>query len=110
MATARPGVELAPERKDGTGLVVQVAVNRHAFALFPALNRGHIAIEVGRNLLPRFQTLFGRCRRLPVVAERFIYRGLMERRPAIVPPARIAAKSGNERQVAQMLAIPLIAV
>ena len=97
MATARPGVELAPEREDGTGLVVQVAVNRHAFALFPALDRGHIAIEVGRNLLPRFQTVFGQCRRVSVVAERVVHRGLIERRPMIVLPTRIAAKGGNER-------------
>jgi hypothetical protein len=110
MATPGPGVELAPERKDGPGLVVQVTVDGHGFPLFPSLNRGHVAIEVGRNLLPRFQTVFGQSRRVSVVAERLVHRGLIERRPMIVLLTRFAAKSGNERQFAQILRIPLIAV
>ena len=41
-------------------LVVQVPVNRHPLPLLPALDRGHVAVEVCRDLLPRIQPVFGR--------------------------------------------------
>jgi hypothetical protein len=39
---------------------MQVPVNGHPFPLLPALNCGHVAIEVGGDFLPRIQPVFGR--------------------------------------------------
>jgi hypothetical protein len=37
---------------------MQVAVNRHCFALFPALDCGYVAVEIRRNFLPGVQAIF----------------------------------------------------
>ena len=38
---------------------MQVTVDGHLLPLLPALDRPHVAIEVGRNFLPRIQAVFG---------------------------------------------------
>ena len=40
-------------------LVVYVPVNRHPLAFFPTLDRAHIALQIGRDVLPGVQALLG---------------------------------------------------
>ena len=39
--------------------IVKVAMDGHPLALLPALNRGHVAVEVGGNFLPRIKSVSG---------------------------------------------------
>ena len=55
---AQPGVQLRLERVDGADSVVQMAMDGHALPLFPALDGCHVAIEVGRDFLPRVEPVF----------------------------------------------------
>ncbi len=56
----------AARRVDRAHPVMQVTVDRHPLPLLPALDRGHVAFEVGRDLLPRIQPVFKRSRRMAV--------------------------------------------
>jgi len=58
ISAAHPRVQLRLGSVDRAYLVMQVPVDRHSLALLPALDRGHIALEVGRDLLPRIQPVF----------------------------------------------------
>ena len=49
---AHPGVEVGARGVYGAHAVVEVAVDGHALALLPALDGGHVAFEVGRDLFP----------------------------------------------------------
>ena len=55
---ARPRVQLRPGGVDRAHPVMQVPVDGHPLPLLPALDRGHVAFEVGRNLLPGIQPVF----------------------------------------------------
>ncbi len=59
-AALHPGIELRTERVDRAYPVMLVAVNGHSLPLLPALDRGHVALEVGRDFLPRIQLVHGR--------------------------------------------------
>jgi hypothetical protein len=50
-------VEVGAEGVDGAFLVVQVAVDRHALALFPALDGGYVAMEICGDFLPRVEAV-----------------------------------------------------
>ena len=54
-AALHPGIEFRTERVNRSHPVMQVPVNRHSLPLLPALDCGHVAIEVGRDFLPRIQ-------------------------------------------------------
>jgi hypothetical protein len=58
ITAADPCVQLRARSVDRAQSVVDVPMNGHGLAFFPALNGGHVAVEVGRNLLPRIQAVF----------------------------------------------------
>jgi hypothetical protein len=56
-AQAAPSFYLMPVSEDGVLLFVLTAVDWKTFSCFPAPDRAFAAIEVGGDLLPRFQSL-----------------------------------------------------
>ena len=54
-----------------------VAVNRHPLPFLPALDRGHVTVQVGRDLFPRIQPILGRSHRWRWVGKRFAHRALL---------------------------------
>ena len=56
-AARDPGIQLMGEGVDGAALRVQVAVDRHRFPLFPPLDGGDVAVEVGGDFFPRVEAL-----------------------------------------------------
>lgn len=54
---------------------MRVPVDRHAFALFPALRRGHVAIQVRGDFFPRVQALAGALCRFGML-RRFFHRAV----------------------------------
>ena len=57
---AGPRIQFRPGGVDRAHPVMQVPVDGHPLPLLPALNGGHVAFKVGRNLLPRIQPVFDR--------------------------------------------------
>jgi hypothetical protein len=49
----KPGVEFGTQRVNRAAFVVEVSMNRHALALFPALNGADVSFYIGGNFLPR---------------------------------------------------------
>jgi len=43
----------------GRRRAVEVAMDRHGFALFPALHRAHVPLHIGCNILPGVQSVRG---------------------------------------------------
>src|SRR5258708_6484758 len=60
---------------------MHVPVNRHPFALLPPLHRRHVAVQVGRDLLPRVQSVLGRLRGWRCVGESLAHQPLLFHRP-----------------------------
>ena len=57
---AAPRIQFRPGGVDRAHPVMQVPVDGHPLPLLPALDRGHVAVEVSRDLLPRIEGIFGR--------------------------------------------------
>jgi hypothetical protein len=52
LAGLQPGIEFRTERVDRAALIVNVAVDRHALALFPALYGTNVPFYVAGNFFP----------------------------------------------------------
>ena len=75
---ARPGIQLGSGRIDRANPVMQMPVDRHALPLLPALDCGHVAFEVNRDLLPRIQPVFRRSRGWRRTKGRFVHQALLD--------------------------------
>lgn len=60
-AAAPPLINLALVGVDASELVVDVAMNRQAFAFLPTANRGDVALQVRGYLFPGVEKIAGRC-------------------------------------------------
>lgn len=63
-AARHPPIERCTEGVHRPDLVVEVAMNGHAFPLLPSLHRRHVSPQVGRDLLPRVQAVAPRLDRV----------------------------------------------
>src|SRR5258707_12378524 len=60
---------------------MHVPVNRHPLPLLPSLHRRHVAVQVGRDLLPRVQPVLGQLRGWRCVGESLAHQPLLFHRP-----------------------------
>ncbi len=97
---AHPGVQLRAERIHGAHPVVLVAVNGHRLPLLPALDGGHVPVEICRDFLPRIQ---------PVPVHRFSF-SCHRGRAGIVAPRGSGGKGRHSTAREEMPRIPRFTV